>query len=174
MTAELNKKGISEDDIMMNSVTVKVLSIKWLKQGNRNFMDLVQILNDTKNAEIYPTSFVRSLLSGYWDRYYLKIFNTQFRPFVIYMTAMISFLVYALQENIDESANYSLVYFPLLSFCSIFIFNQAMCEFKQWHASETNADYFLDFWNMNDLVYLVLNIFILTVNFCGDKETMDF
>ena len=123
VSAELSKSGISKDDIMMNSVTVKLLSIKWLKQGDRNFLDLVQILNDTKNAEIYPTSFVRSLLSGYWDRYYQKIYRTQFRPFVIYMIAMISFLVFALQENVNDKAHYSLVYFPLFSFCSVFILN---------------------------------------------------
>ena len=34
---------------MMNSVSVKLMKIRWLREGGRNFLDLVNILNDTKN-----------------------------------------------------------------------------------------------------------------------------
>ena len=84
----------------MNSVSVKLMKIKWLREGNRNFLDLVKILNDTKNTQIISTKFVSSLLGGYWDIYYTKIMRTQFVPFIFYMFGMISFLVYSLQENI--------------------------------------------------------------------------
>lgn len=43
-------KNVEEEDIMMNSVSVKLMKIKWLREGNRNFLDLVNILNDTKNV----------------------------------------------------------------------------------------------------------------------------
>ena len=46
----LKEKGVDEDDIMMNSVSVKILKIKWLREGKKNFLDLVEILNDTKNT----------------------------------------------------------------------------------------------------------------------------
>ena len=66
--------GIEEDDIMMNSVSVKMIELKWLQQGGKNFLDLVEIFNDATNNDIYPTRFVSSLLSGYWDIYKKKIF----------------------------------------------------------------------------------------------------
>ena len=38
--------NIQEEDIMMNSVSVKLLEIKWLNEGDKNFLDLIEILND--------------------------------------------------------------------------------------------------------------------------------
>ena len=81
---------------MMNSVSVKILKIKWLREGQKNFLDLVQILNDTKIMQIVSSKFVCVLISGYWDIYYAKIYRTHFLPFIFYMVGMISFLVYAL------------------------------------------------------------------------------
>lgn len=55
---------------MMHSVSVKMMEIKWLKRNGNDFLTLVEILNDTKNNAIFPTAFVSSLLSGYWDMYF--------------------------------------------------------------------------------------------------------
>ena len=45
----LKEKDVEDEDIMMNSVSVKILKIKWLREGRKNFLDLVEILNETKN-----------------------------------------------------------------------------------------------------------------------------
>ena len=42
----MDELNIGEEDIMMNSVSVKMLEIKWLKEGDKNFLDLIAILND--------------------------------------------------------------------------------------------------------------------------------
>ena len=73
-----------------------MMEIKWLKHNGKSFLDLVEILNETKNQAIFPTRFVSSLLCGYWDFYYDKIFYTQFLPFVFYMASTVSFMLYAL------------------------------------------------------------------------------
>ena len=41
----MDELNIGEEDIMMNSVSVKMLEIKWLKEGDKNFLDLIDILN---------------------------------------------------------------------------------------------------------------------------------
>ena len=46
---ELKRIGAEQEDIMMSSVSVKLMKIKWLREGGKNFLDLVEILNDTKN-----------------------------------------------------------------------------------------------------------------------------
>lgn len=51
-----------------------MMEIKWLHACNRDFLSLVEILNDTKNKAILRTEFVSSLLSGYWERYCEQIF----------------------------------------------------------------------------------------------------
>ena len=60
--------------MMMHSVNVRMMEIKWLHANDKDFLSLVEILNDTKNKAILRTEFVSSLLSGYWDRYFEQIF----------------------------------------------------------------------------------------------------
>ena len=72
----IEKKDIGEEEIMMNSVSVKMLEIKWLKEGGKTFLDLIEILKENKNQAIFPTKFVSALLLGYWDQYYKKIFDS--------------------------------------------------------------------------------------------------
>ena len=51
--------------------------------------------------------------------------------------------------------------------------NQAKCEYVQWLNSETNYDYFSDYWNMNDLTYLLLNLLVLFMNLFDHDDTID-
>ena len=59
---KLNQEGVQEsvedvletiskepDDKMMKTVQLKMIEIKWLKQGGKNFLNLVSILNESKN-----------------------------------------------------------------------------------------------------------------------------
>ena len=56
--------------MMMHSVKVRMMEIKWLKRFGTDFTDLVEIITEADCKGLYPTSFVSSLLSGYWDSYY--------------------------------------------------------------------------------------------------------
>ena len=38
---ELKRIGAEQEDIVMNSVSVKLMKIKWLREGGKNFLDLV-------------------------------------------------------------------------------------------------------------------------------------
>ena len=91
---------------MMNSVSVKILKIKWLLEGQKDFLDLVKILNETKSMQIVSSKLVCVLISGYWDVYFTKIFRTLFLPFICYMFGMITFLVYALEDKNVHSVEY--------------------------------------------------------------------
>ena len=158
--------GVEDDEIMMNQVTVKMMEIGWLKAGGKNFLDLVEAINDTSNTEIQATRFVSSLLSGYWDIYKTKIFWTQFLPYVFYMIGIHFFLVNALKDPGDQDTEMAMaMYCPLFGYCAMFIINQAKTELIQWRNCETNSEYFTDYWNINDLVYLILNTLVLICNF---------
>ena len=45
-------RGIYEDEQIMNAVKVNSLNLRWLLRADKDFLDLVQILKDTKNAAI--------------------------------------------------------------------------------------------------------------------------
>ena len=64
-----------------------------------------------------------ALLEGYWNKYYDKIFWTQFLPFMCYMVGIMSFLLYALQDNVNERVEFAVLYYPLLGYCMLFMVN---------------------------------------------------
>ena len=43
------------------------------------------------------------------------------------------------------------------------------CEYVQWKTSDSNIEYFSDYWNINDLIYLVLNMKVMVANLL-DRE----
>ena len=92
---------------------------------------------------------------------------------MIYIFAMLTWLVTALTSSNYDNPMSQALYFPLFGFCSIFIINQARCEFMQWKNSDTNMDYFEDYWNMNDLIYLILNMTIMVMNLFDHERTID-
>ena len=60
-----------------------------------------------------------------------------------------------------------MIYYPLYGYCFVFIVNQARCEWTQLKNSETLKDYFTDYWNMNDLIYLICNFIVMIANLFG-------
>ena len=72
------------------------MNLKWLFRNNKDFLDLVEILNETNNIAVLKTAFVSSLLEGFWNEYKQKIFRTQFIPFLCYMITIITFMVLCL------------------------------------------------------------------------------
>ena len=91
---------------------------------------------------------------------------------MIYIFAMLTWIVYALTDSTFEKPINQMFYYPLLGYCLIFIMNQARCEYIQWKNSETNMEYFSDYWNMNDLTYLILNILVMMMNVFDHENTI--
>ena len=167
-------KELEDDERMTSAVNVKMMQTDWLRRNDKDFLDLVEIINDCKNKSILRTTFVSSLLSGYWDRYFDRIFKSQFLSFMIYMFAMTNYLVFALKSNLYGTLAYQVFYFPLVGFNLVFICNQFSSEYMQWKNCENNLDYFTDYWNINDLIYLVINSVILFWNINCDGTNLDF
>ena len=46
---KIEKRMYEEEKIRLNNVTVKMLEIKWLNEGGKNFLDLIKILLLYKN-----------------------------------------------------------------------------------------------------------------------------
>ena len=76
---------------MINSVNIRWMNLNWLSRKlirkikrkrmtvfgqEPDFLDLVEILNDTANQSIIQTKFVSSLLQTYWEMYKWGIFWT--------------------------------------------------------------------------------------------------
>ena len=80
---------MEKEEIMMSSVSVKMMDTRWIMNEDKSFLDLVQILNETDNNAILDTKPVDCLLSGYWDVYKKQIIRREFIPFCIYIALQV-------------------------------------------------------------------------------------
>lgn len=69
----LDRKGVSEKSRMVNSVSVKMMSLNWMSRKNKCFLDLVEILDRTTNKTILQTAFMNSLVDAFWRIYSKQI-----------------------------------------------------------------------------------------------------
>ena len=52
----------------------------------------------------------------------------------------------------------------IFGFVFVFICNQSRCEYTQWKNCDSWQDYLFDYWNMNDMVYLIGNSVVMMIN----------
>ena len=80
----LDHRRVSEESRMTNSVTVKMMDLRWMKRKDKCFLDLVQILDRISNKTILETSFMNSLVDAFWHSYSRQIMKKQFLPSLAY------------------------------------------------------------------------------------------
>ena len=66
---ELWNFGSSEEKLVNTQVEVKVMDMRWLLRGDKNFLDFVPILESYPLDKLYMTDFMRSLTHEYWTYY---------------------------------------------------------------------------------------------------------
>ena len=64
------------DELLTSYVKVRQMNIRWLKREGKNFLDLIEIIKDTRNEALLQTSFVNSLFEKYWSVFQKRIFYT--------------------------------------------------------------------------------------------------
>ena len=159
---------------MMHAVKVQMMEIRWLNMGNKTFLDLVEILNETSNKAIFHTAFVTGLLSGYWDRYFQLILKTQFYPFLAYLFCMISWYVYALQsEGREDTVTFTVMYYSLTGACLALLDHQFRLLALQYMTSGKKSifEFLENLWNLNDAMQLFLNALVIACNFFGQTTS---
>ena len=169
----LNKSKVDDEDRIPVPVQVQCMQLGWISRipDQGQFLGLVKILNSTSNKSVLETNFVNCLLVANWELYKKKIFETQFVPFMVYLFSIINFMCFALDDKnliydgVDNDLRfYNGVYYPALGFCYMFVINQIMCEYTQIMNAESVKKHFSVYWNVNDLLYLILNLIVLTTN----------
>ena len=58
-----------DTDCIIYSVNVRMMNMRWMSRGDKKFLDLVEILDKSKNKAIFQTEFVKSFLDQYWDNH---------------------------------------------------------------------------------------------------------
>ena len=53
MNAQFKEDDVTEAEQVTFSVDVKMMNLTWLKRGKKTFLELVKILDETKNKAVF-------------------------------------------------------------------------------------------------------------------------
>ena len=85
-------------------------------------------------------------------------------PSVIYLFTMINTICFILQEDIHKWAYFNAVHRPLIGALVVFMVNQLLIEYHQLQKQPSIWSYYSDMYNINDSLYLVMNMATLIIN----------
>jgi hypothetical protein len=142
------------DDSNLKQVEAKVLDFNWIFIGD-NSARLTDILANTDNDEIFAQAQIRVFVDFMWQGYFDAIFNQLFIPFIFYFVAFIAYTGYFAK---NESSELSLPF--ILEICCIVVFGKTFVTFLILEIIQIKSiglSYFIDVWNMVDLMSLGLN-----------------
>ena len=86
-------EGYKVKDWPIKNVKVKFLDLGWLFADEKNFLDFIDILQNSKNNDIYMTYFVKTLLDVFWTEHKLAIIMQIFVPYVIYLASTLYYMI---------------------------------------------------------------------------------
>lgn len=125
-------KKAGDEDTLVTTVDVSIMNLKWMVSDNKNFLDFIKILKDTKNKAILQTAFVNSLFETFWSKYQARIFYTQMLPFIFYLISTIQFLVWNFTKGdkwFRGGDKEEIFYFVLFGFNAVLATNLILVEF---------------------------------------------
>ena len=95
----MHQKIIMDEDKLVIACKVRSMGLRWMRRNKGNFLTLVLKINKSKNSAILQTTFVNAIFEEYWEFYQIQILYTQFVPYVIFLIAMVQFMVFSIRDR---------------------------------------------------------------------------
>ena len=139
-------------------------------RDNKNFTNLVVILNKSDRKEIFATKFVGFLLEQFWEYYKRKLVIRMFLPFCLYAICSISFMYFSTKRIVEgeDNAYAEELYLIAAIVTSILWAYHMFLDYKQLKSSdscwESLKKYLTDLYNINDLIHLTITIVFIVTN----------
>ena len=147
------------------------MNLNWLEQSGKTFLDIVPVIRYTKNEAILQTSFVNNLLLAYWDKFSSISMQSFFIPFLLFMLALIHFMVAEMSEFVKEDTVWwHVYYYPFFGFIVVTLLNKIMIEVTQLKNIPSLAAYFTNYFKIIDLSLLTLTIIFLVFNYLYHED----
>ena len=135
-------KGI-EFDLIFNS-----------KEGDLFFKELTT----TKNTKIFEVDFIRDIILYFWTHYKKSLILFMFIPFMIYFAVFLTYTTWTMERRQEETDGntWTIVNYVFMAVSSVFVSLFMYYEIRQ--IAFHKLSYFRSFWNILDLLSLILNI----------------
>ena len=175
---ELEQKKIAEElkkqkeakSQGLSRVEIKAIEFDWLFDEDQGKRFLVSLAT-TDNMEVFSIDVIQNVILYMWKHYRKAIVKFMFIPFLIYFVLFILYATWINEEKFDEGDkddNYRNANIAVIAFILLFIIFHTYLEIRQIMYYKTI--YFQNFWNIIDLISLVINTFTVIADLAGLKE----
>lgn len=174
------KQKVSKEEILLKKiqtrqkkVVVKAIEFDWLFDNIRG-PALFQVLTQIKNIEVFSISLIRYIIIFFWGYFRYRIMLFLFIPFLIYFGIFLAYSTWFQKQKItkDQKGDEGFGLACTISAVLIlgFVIKEAYYETRQimYHKMR----YFASFWNIIDVLSLLLN-FVIWIGEFGDMNSED-
>lgn len=149
--------AVSKQEDDTKRVELSILEFDWIFEGE-SAVSFMKHLANTDNDDLFAIPSLRIIIMFLWQRYFYKIRNKIFLPFIAYFTFFIVYVTHIFEKKVqypDSHSAYSLdIWFLSMVLLGIAFFFGL--EMRQIYLQKLS--YFNSFWNDLDMASFALNI----------------
>mmetsp|Transcript_26896 Transcript_26896/g.26817 ORF Transcript_26896/g.26817 Transcript_26896/m.26817 type:complete len:172 (-) Transcript_26896:150-665(-) len=137
---------------------IRAIEFDWIFNKNEG-VDFLRTLYNIEGTELFSLTLVRHIIRFLWSYYRTYIVIFLFIPYMVYITLFVLYSTWIHKSKVDDGAGewegYGLA--NTLSVICIMLFILYFFYYEVRQILFHKLDYFMSFWNMVDLVSLILN-----------------
>jgi len=150
---------------------IRAIEFDWIFNKNEG-VDFLRTLYNIEGTELFSLTLVRHIIRFLWSYYRTYIVIFLFIPYMVYITLFVLYSTWIHKSKVDDGAGewegYGLA--NTLSVICIMLFILYFFYYEVRQILFHKLDYFMSFWNMVDLVSLILNSTICIWDVAGLNE----
>lgn len=172
------KKKIKSSGAAVNQTIVEVKGIEfdWIF-NSKHAHALMKVLSETNNINLFKVPVIEDIILFKWSYFRWAIIILLFIPFLLYFGAFLTFATWGIKEDYEyekkvdgSSKDWETATKWLAISCVVFIVGFVYVELRQLWFHKLN--YFVDIWNMMDMISLGLNITTLSLWMWDDNQEL--
>lgn len=150
---------------------IRAIEFDWIFSKDEG-VTFLENLATTDNIELFSLTLIRYIIRFLWTFYRKAIVLYLFIPFLIYFTLFILYATWIHDKAFDDGNEYSKNYgiANIIMIITILIFISYFFYFEIRQMMFHKLNYFISFWNLIDLISLILNGFIMIYDLSGGRE----
>jgi hypothetical protein len=164
----LIKSKAAEDpnESNMKRVEVCALEFDWIFHG-KDSDDFIERLAETDNDNLFTINSVRIIVSFMWTRYFYRILNVIFIPFMVYILFFCVYVTYIYEMKVMNPESVKWYGLDIAFIVVILVILSFFCVLEGRQILLLKFSYFFELWNWLDISSNALNIAFIACDLSG-------
>ena len=163
--------NLNEDNSNLKRLNIRAIELDWIL-NNTDGVKFLKTLSESDSIELFDLTIIRQIITFLWSHYRKAVFKYNLIPYLLYMALYLVYVTYFHKMKYEHSYSYMLGY-GIMNDASVFILLIYILYFLYYEFGQImfhKIHYFTSFWNMIDLISLLLNLSVLIIDFANVTE----